>query len=169
MDKEKKILGKTAAPFLISSRKENCDTLLDMLRQAHQDLVIFSHNLDGPLYDTSEFTDTVRKLSLDNKNSKVRILIQELDFLIKHGHRIVELARRLPTSIEIRHADSRFEHVNTCYSIVDHKGVILRNDAYRFDAKADYHDPRLALELTKQFDEMWEQSEPSTEMHRLHI
>ena len=169
MDKEQKILGKSAVPFLIDSRKENYHVLLDMISQARQDLAIFSHNLDGPLYDTSEFVDSIRKLSLDNKNSKVRILIQELDFMIKHGHRLVELARRLPTSIEIRHANSRFEHVNSCYSIVDHKGVILRNDAYRFDARADYHDPRLALELTKQFDEMWEQSEPSTEMQRLHI
>lgn len=169
MEKQQKILGTTAEPFLISSRKENYDVLLDMLKQASQQLVIFSHNLDGQLYDTSEFIDTIRKLSLDNKHSQVRILIQELDFLIKHGHRLIELSRRLPTSIEIRKTDHRFEQLNSCYAIVDNKGVVLRNDSFRFDAKADYHDPRLAKELTKQFNEMWEQSEPSLEMQRLHI
>ena len=169
MQKQQSILGKTAKAFLVSSRQENYNLLLDMIKQARHDLVIFSHSFDGKLYDTAEFTDSLRKISLDNKNSRVRILLQELDFLVKHGHQVIELARRLPTYIEIRHANPRFEHVNTCYAIVDHKGVITRSDAYRYDAKVDYHDPKLALELTKQFDDMWEQSEPSTEMQRLHI
>lgn len=169
MEKDQYILGKSAKPFLVSSRQDNYDILLEMIKQARHEVVIFSHNLDGQLYDTSEFIDGIRNISLDNSHSMIRILTQELDFIIKHGHRLIELARRLPTSIEIRQANARFDHVNTCFSIVDHKGVILRNDTYRYDAKVDFHDPRMAMELEKQFNEMWEQSEPSMEMHRLHI
>ena len=169
MKNEQNTLGKTANPFLVSSRQENYDVLLDMIKQSHHDVIIFSHSLDGQLYDTSEFAENLRQLSLDNKHSKIRVLIQELDFIIKNGHRLVELARRLPTSIEIRKANSRFENVNSNFAIIDHQGVILRNDAYRYDAKVDYHDPRLAKELTKQFNEMWDHSEPSMEMQRLHI
>ena len=169
MEKEQHILGKTAKPFLISSRKENYSLLLDMLNQAQQDVVIFSHSLDGQLYDTTEFIDALRQLALNNKDSQSRILIQEMDFLVKNGHRIIELARRLPTSIEIRKVNHQFDHINTSYAIVDRKGIVLRNDAYRYDAKVDFHDPRLAKDLLKQFNEMWEQSEPSMEMQRLHI
>ena len=169
MDKEQHILGNTAKPFLISSRKENYSLLLDMLNQAQQDVVIFSHSLDGQLYDTTEFIEALRQLALNNKHSQSRILIQEMDFLVKNGHRIIELARRLPTSIEIRKVNHQFDHINTSYAIVDRKGIVLRNDAYRYDAKVDFHDPRLAKDLLKQFNEMWEQSEPSMEMQRLHI
>ena len=169
MGKQQPTLGKTAKPFLVSSRQENYDLLFDMIGQSQHDLFVFSHNFDGALYDTNELTERLRKLLLNNKNSHARILVQDMNFLVKHGHRIVELGRRLPTSIEIREANKRFEHVNTCYAVADNHGVILRTDAFRFDAKIDYHDPRLAKDLLKQFNEMWEQSEPSTEMQRLHI
>ena len=169
MDKQDKIIGKTAKPYLISSRQENYDVFLDMLKQAHQELIIFSHSFDGQLYDTSEWIEALRQLALNNKHTQTRILIQEMDHLIKNGHRIIELSRRLPTSIEIRKANSRFENVNTNFYVIDQHGVIMRNDAYRYDAKVDYHDPRLARDLLKQFNEMWEQSEPSMEMQRLHI
>src|SRR5210317_1197262 len=161
MEKQQPILGKTAKPYLISSRQENYDLLFDMLGQAQHNLFIFSHNFDGALYDTNEFIERLRHLLLNNKNSMARILVQDMNFLVKHGHRIVELARRLPTSIEIREANKRFEHVNTCYAVADNHGVIFRTDAFRFDAKIDYHDPRLAKDLLKQFNDMWEQSEPS--------
>ena len=169
MEKQQLTLGKTSKSFLVSSRQENYDLLFDMIGQSQHDLFVFSHNFDGALYDTNELAERLRKLLLNNKNSHARILVQDMNFLVKHGHRIVELGRRLPTSIEIREANKRFEHVNTCYAVADNHGVIFRTDAFRFDAKIDYHDPRLAKDLLKQFNEMWEQSEPSTEMQRLHI
>jgi hypothetical protein len=169
MNTDKYQLGKTSAPFLISSRQENYDLLLNMLQQAQQSLSIFSYNFDGQLYNTSEFISSLRSLSLDNRNSQVRILIQDMNFLVKHSHRVIELSRRLPTSFEIRESGPQFEHLNSCYSILDGRGVILRSDAMRYDAKVDFHDPRLAKELLKQFNEIWDQSEPSPEIQRLHI
>jgi len=62
MKNEQTTLGKTANPFLVSSRQENYDVLLDMIKQSHHDVIIFSHSLDGQLYDTSEFAENLSPL-----------------------------------------------------------------------------------------------------------
>ena len=169
MDLDSLKLGEDKEPFMISSRQDNYDALLAMLNQAHQSLDIYSHNLDGSLYDTSECLTAIKQLSLNNKKAGVRILLRDVDYITKHGHRFVELARRLPSSLEIRRISSDFEHIISCYSIIDDRGVIFRNDAMRFEAKACFNDPLLARDLHKQFNEIWNQSEPSQEMRSLHI
>ncbi|MGD9391246.1 MAG: hypothetical protein PVG18_12310 [Thioalkalispiraceae bacterium] len=162
-------LGETSDSFMINTRQENHDVLLQMITQAQHSLSMFSHNLDATLYDTGQYLAALKQLSLNNKHSKVRILIRDIDFITKHGHRFIELARRLPSSIEIRQTSSEYEHIITAYSIVDDRGIILRNDALRYEAKVNFNDPMLARDLLKQFNEIWNQSEPSQEMQRLHI
>lgn len=169
MQLETLTLARDSESFLISSRQENHDALLAMVKQAKQSLEIYSHNLDGVLYDTAEYLAALKQLSLNNKVSKIRILLRDIDYISKNGHRLIELARRLPTFVEIRQTSSNFDHIISCYSIVDNRGVIFRNDALRFEAKVNFNDPLLARDLLKQFNTIWEQSEPSQEMRSLHI
>lgn len=169
MQLDKLVLATDSESFLVSSRQENHDALLSMLKQAKQSLDIYSHNLDGSLYDTHDFTEALKRLSLKNKATKIRVLLKDIDYINKHGHRLVELARRLPTFIEIRHVSSEFEHITSSYAVVDNRGIIFRNDALRFDAKVNFNDPMLARDLAKQFNTIWEQSNPSQEMRSLHI
>lgn len=162
-------LAEDSEPFMISSRQDNHDALLAMLKQAHQSLDIYTHNLDASLYDTAEYLAALKQLSLNGRNSKTRILIRDIDYISKHGHRFIELARRLPSFIEIRQISSDFDHIISCYSIIDNRGIIFRNDALRYEAKVSFNDPLLARDSLKQFDKIWNQSERSQEMRSLHI
>lgn len=169
MELDKLKLASDSEDFLISSRQENYDALLSMLKQARQSLAIYSHNLDGSLYDTSEFIEALKQLSLNNKVSTIRVLLRDIDYISRHGHRFVELARRLPSFIEIRQTSSDFDHIISCYSIVDKRGIIFRGDALRYEARVNFNHPLVARDLLKQFDTIWEQSESSQEMRNLHI
>jgi len=162
-------LAEDSEAFMIDSRQDNHDALLAMVKQARHSLEIYSHNLDGSLYDTSEFVSAIKQLSLNGNLSKVRVLLRDLDHITRHGHRVVELGRRLPSFLEIRQVNSDFEHIISCYSIVDHRGIIFRNDALRYEAKVNFNDPLLSRDCLQQFNEIWNQSDPSQEMRNLHI
>jgi len=169
MEFENRQLAKDDEEFLINSRQNHHDALLSMLQQAHLSLDIYSYNLDGSLYDTDEYLTAIKQLSLNSKNSKIRILLKDTDYVNKHGHRFVTFARRLPSFMEIRQVNSDFEHIISCYSIVDERGIIFRSDALRYEAKINFNGPLLARELLKQFNQIWNHSEPSQEMRSLHI
>ena len=162
-------LGETTEVLALSTREENYITMLSMLQQAHSSMDLLTHKLDGHLYNTAEFADAFRQLAISNRNPSIRILVHDSNYLGQHGHRFLEIARRLTSSIEIRKVDKNFQHLLHNYTIFDRQGVIFRPNPERFEAKADFHAPAQARERLQEFDKIWQHSETPTELRRMHI
>jgi hypothetical protein len=86
-----------------------------------------------------------------------------------HGHRIVELARRISSHIFIHRADEEEQSRIDSFMIVDEIRLIRRPHNSRFEGSAEFNNPGEARYYLKTFNETWERSWPEPELRRLHI
>ncbi len=155
--------------ILLERSGEHYATALDMLRRTRRSVHVFSRRLDGKLYDTREFAETVARLATRQPRVRIRILLQEIDPLIKHGHRLIELSRRLTTAMEIRAVHPDYRQHNEAFMVFDERRIIHRSLADRYEGFAADDDPDLARQLLAFFTEVWASSTVDPNLRRLHL
>ncbi|HHI94273.1 MAG TPA: GNAT family N-acetyltransferase [Gammaproteobacteria bacterium] len=168
-DLPKQILGETRGYIDLKGLEDNKQAAIHMVAQGQRSLNLFTPNLAPRVFDNEDFIEAVKKLAIHNSRSRVNILILDPSEAVAHGHRIVELARRISSHIFIHRADEEDRnHVDT-FMIVDDVGIIRRAHNDRFEGLAEFNNPAEARMLLKTFNEMWERSQPEPELRRLHL
>lgn len=134
---------------------------------ARREILIFTHDLDAPLYDQAPFLGEVRRLALAQPHRPVRVLVFEPRRAVSDGHRLVELGRKLGSRIGMRRTAEEFRHRSDAFLVVDATGYCLRRLADRHEAQVDLAAPGPAARLRAEFEQMWELSSEDTELRRL--
>ena len=129
-----------------------------MAAQATQGLRIFSRDLDAALYDHDEFLESARRLALHNPRSPIQILLVDTEPALHQGNRLIELARQVPSRMEIRCVPTEFHDHHEAFLIVDDEGYVLRPVAEVFEGHADFSSPRQVRYLHNEFEYIWERS-----------
>ena len=166
---EKRQLGRDAGLITLETRAENRLICTHMAGQARHELCLFSRDLDKSIYDHVPFLDAVKSLALHSRTSRIRILLQDHERVIKYGHRFIELARHLSSSAEIRvpHGDWLSHAEN--FMLADRYGYVHRELSTRYEATADYHDPLAVQHMQNSFEEIWESAQVDLELRRLYL
>jgi hypothetical protein len=162
-------LGVSDTEIELGTRAETRYATDMMAGQANNSLEIFSRDLDPFLYDREPFLEALSRLCLRNRKAQVRVLVQDPVTPVKRNHRLIELARRLSSSIELRQPHSDYQTYNEAFLIADHCGIIHRGLADRFEGTARFYDPVEAQRKLKWFTEIWERSQVHPEFRRLHL
>ncbi len=147
--------GGTPEPLEVETSLELRRVSVDMARQARRSLRIVSLHLDPPVYDTLEFLDAVKQFVLGHRRARVHLLVKDPAPIVRDGHRLHQLARRLSTFIEMRVSAPEHDDHHAAFMVVDGAGAIWRPFADRFEAEATFADVKLARDLTDTFDKMW--------------
>jgi len=140
-----------------------------MVGQTQASLDITSRDLDPYLYDCEIFLDLLSGLCLRNRQARIRFLVQDPSTPIKRCHRLIELGRKLSSSIEFRQPHQDYQNFNEACLIADQCGLIHRSLADRFEGTANFYDPVAARRKLDFFTEVWERSESHPEFRRLHL
>ena len=140
-----------------------------LTQQTSRSIDIISKHLDPGVFDNLDFIDALKKLSISSKFTKIRILLNDSEPMIKNGHRMIELIQLLTSSIEVRKISEEYKLRNNAFSIFDGKGIIYLPHADRYEGFANFNRPRLATELVNFFNEVWEHSTPDENLRRLYI
>ena len=166
---ETRQLGRDAGLLTLQDRAENRLVCAHMAGQARRELCLFTRDLDKALYDQAPFLDAVRALALRSRTSRLRILLQDHERVVKQGHRLIELVRHLSSSAEIRipHRDW-LEHAQN-FLLADRHGYVHRELATRYEATANYHAPLEVRHMLNRFEEIWESAQVDAELRRLYI
>jgi len=106
---------------------------------------------------------------MHSPRARIRILLLDDRRLIKGSHRLLELARRLTTSLELRRPIAEYRERSDEFLLVDQSAYLHREQADIPQAVASYHGPLKARSLQGAFLEIWEHSEPDPEIRRLHL
>lgn len=166
---EERILGETDEKLEIGTSEENREVATQMVQQCRRHLDIISRSLDPAVYDTPEFSEAVKDLALRSRFSKIRIVIIDVDAMLHRGHRLLNLAQRLTTFIEMRTPGPDHLGFNEAMLIADSTGVIHRQLSDRYDGIANFNDKSLAGQLLQQFDEIWEKATIDSNLRRLYL
>jgi hypothetical protein len=161
------ILGESAGPISIDTREENRLATLALAQQAARTMHVFSHHLDPGIYNNQAFIDAVTKLAVRSRYSKIQILVQDTQPIIKNGHRIIEASRRVSSFVKIRKVHQDYQDHPQAFFIVDETGYNLRNLSSRYEGQVDFNGRKEARNLVKFFDEVWLKSEPEPMLRQL--
>lgn len=142
---------------------------LSMARQAARSIDIVSRQLDPLMYDDSDFCNAVSRLVVGSQRARIRALLRHTEPVVKGGHRLVSLAQRLSSFIELRVPAREYEEYNPAFLIVDGAGVIYRQLSDRYEASVSFNNPRLAGELGRQFEDMWQTASADANLRRANL
>lgn len=142
---------------------------VSMARQAARSIEIVSRKLDPPMYDNDDFCQAVSRLVTGSRRARVRVLLRQVDPVMRHGHRLLNVAHRLSSFIEMRVPAPEYDDFNGAFLVVDGTGIIDRRLSDRFEARVSFNDPRAAQELRRQFEEMWQTSVSNANLRRSYI
>ncbi|MDH5784398.1 MAG: hypothetical protein OEZ16_02180 [Chromatiales bacterium] len=151
------------------SSEQNRQLALQLVEQASHEVLIASYDFDTRIYSNSEFVDALSALARKHRDARVNILVWNTTSAVKNGHRVIDLAQRLTSSIHIHEPDRVHKDFVESFMVVDGCAYLRRPVADRFEGEADFHAPLLARDLKERFMEMWERSTPSSEFRRLRI
>lgn len=162
-------LGKDPEPILVATSGDNRIAAVALVKQGRRYLHIFSRDLDPAVYDTTTFVSAVRELATYSRYSQIRILVQNSERIAKHGHRLVQLAHRLSSFIQVRKPARDHQALSEAFLVVDKLGLLHRKMSDRYDGVVNFNAPLEAAALVRFFDEVWDRSEPDPELRRLYI
>jgi len=162
-------LGDDSETYHVDSSEEVLLASVAMLSQTRRTLEIVSRHLDPLIYDTVEFSARLQRFIVGAKRASVRIIVMDSTPIIGRGHRVIDLAQRLTSYIELRNPGRQHANYNSAFLLADRIGSVHRILADRFDGVINFNDARAAKSLGEQFEEMWPLATPDLNFRRLSL
>ena len=145
------------------------DVALQIAQTCRRELYIASRHLDPAIYDSNPFIEALKALAINNRLARIRILVNDSAPVVSNGHRLIELAYRLSSFIAIRTPSRDYRQFNEAMLLADNTAYIHRRFADRYEGTASFDDKRVASDLTRRFNEIWERAEIDPNFRRLHL
>lgn len=162
-------LGSTDIEIELATRTEVEHATNLIITQTQDTLDIFSRNLDPDIYEKTDFLANLSQLCLRNRKARIRFLVQQPAEAVKRCQRLLELARKLSSSIELRQPHPDYGQHNEAFLVADECGLIYRKLSDRYEGTANFYTPVEAKRKAGLFTEIWDRSEVNPEFRRLHL
>lgn len=128
---------------------------VSLAQTASRYIYILSPQLDHEVFDSAELVQALSELARRSRQTEIHILVSDTRALVARGHRLLALARRLPSVVLIRKAGHHPQWKGQTVVIRDRDGFLYKaadvdKDAhYQPDSRAETQ-PHLEL-----FQELW--------------
>ena len=162
-------LGASSEEFETISRSEVFEVSQRLAAQAQRLLLLHTENLSPEIYDRPAFLDTVSEFSRRHSQTRFLVLIQDARQAVQRGHRLIELARQLSSTVAFRRPAGEYRHFHETFLLADSTGYLPRRIPGRYEGVACFNAPGKAADWEKYFMEVWERSEPDLELKRLFL
>lgn len=139
------------------------------VRLARREIALLSPRLDRAVFEQEAFLDALRALLRHSRQSRVRILVQDVRPIIEHGHRLLHLARRLPSGIELRRLSEHPDWDGDTLLLRDRSGVLSHPGGESNPGNYRPNDRGRCLTALGRFDELWRCGSHDPEFRALSI
>jgi hypothetical protein len=132
-------------------------------------LCILSPALDHAAFDNEPLAEGISALVRQSRQTEVRILVANTSAIVNRGHRLLNLARRLPSSVQLRRLDEHPDWNGQTVVIRDRDGVLYKpggSDADGFYEPASRASTQRHLDL---FNELWRHSVQDPNLRALRL
>ncbi len=145
------------------------DLAVELCRTAARHLCILSPRLDHAAFDNPELAAAISTLARNSRQSEIRILINDSRSLVSRGHSLLELARRIPSSVRIQKLAEHPDWNNQTVVIRDRDGVLYKPGDSNHEA---FYEPSSRASTERHlelFNDLWRYSEQDTNLRTLSI
>jgi hypothetical protein len=163
------MLGVTEGEILVEDRSLNIAAVHKLASSAMLNINIISRNLNHQIFDRSDIVDVFSQFIRKNRNTCVRIILFDSTNVIKDGHRLINLADKVPSKISIRKLPKEYAYYNESLMTADGKGFIHNPQSDRYEGNVSFNDHMRCAELDKTFTDHWHQSEIPLDLRRVSI
>lgn len=169
---ERPALAPAPKPVILraTTREELIDVTQTLLVGAKHSMCVLVRELHPQLLDDTACLVELRRLAISGRGASIRILAQDLTRALEDGTRLLELAQRLSSIIELRRPieqpDLEYESAFMC---VDTQGYLFRPLEHDMLATGSTYAPGRHAELMRLFEAVWARSEPWPELRPLGI
>ncbi|PHS15664.1 MAG: hypothetical protein COA86_13355 [Kangiella sp.] len=157
------------APLNIQSFESLKLATLNLFKQSKRLIQIYSFSLDKRILNNREIELTMTKLLRTSRYAKIQCLIYDEKELQGFDHRIVSLAQRFTSFIEIRVIPEDLKNTNAGYYIVDKQFMIYRSNRENYEALLFKQRQIEVKDKIKHFEDVWQQSRPASFLRALHL
>lgn len=157
-------LGASATAQTFGEMSEARQHALALISQARRSLSIYTPDLEPWLYNHSSIQKACSRFLLAHPRNRLRILVGDSSHAIKQGHRLITLARRLTSSVQIRKHHPDMPVQTYSFLIADECGVLIRPNVDQMSGHALYRDPGRARQQQRLFSAAWDRSLPDPDL-----
>lgn len=153
----------------LENLSDNREASTAVATAAKRELALFSRDLEPLIYDSEPFLAVVQALATRSRMSRIRVVSIDPGPAIRAGHRLIALAQRFSSYIEIRRASRDHAELAETFLVADEVALLYRPVSSRYEGYADLYAPPAARLSLKTFAGIWEAAEPDPEFRRLGI
>jgi predicted GNAT family N-acyltransferase len=142
------------------SREDTAASRLQLLREARHDLSIRLPMLHNDTFASLDELAELRRVATSGRSARIRVLLHDPESALRNDHRLIALAQRLSSTIQIRMPVDELDlgYRSACL-LNDAGGYLFLPEADRPSGRAASHDRAAQAPLQRHFDETWERSE----------
>ena len=154
---------------LFDGREQATQLVLLLAQQAHRQICILGTNIDHALFDQQEFIDCVSELARRSPRTEIRIIVHDTLFNVQHGHRLIDLAQRLTSSIHIKNTARQHHDLQQTLLLIDDSGYLICPRSTRYEGRCHFDDRLETRNLQALFDDIWQSGSPDSALRRLSV
>lgn len=143
---------------MLEGKPALAEAIVELCERARREILIFAQDLDPSLFDSVELHETLSRFARRNVQSKVRILVHDVTRMVRDGHRLLTLSRRLPSSIAIRRVHPDMQDRTENMVLADRTGLVIQP---QFDTErgfTNFNDAPLTRQYGEVFDRLHNRS-----------
>jgi hypothetical protein len=163
-------LGDSPGLLRLDSSSAQQHAIGRLAAQARLQLLIRTPDLEPALYDRAPVLNAVLRLAMQRSGRlPVRVLVADPTPSLKRGHRLIDLARRFSSAIQIRTLPEQCADAGEACLLADEMGYGLRPTAEHDSLLVNFADGGQARRLRRRFELLWQHSQIDPELRQLYL
>ena len=165
------ILGETDIRVELSHLLMLQQAAIALLAQAKREVLIVTTNLEHERFDNEDFINALSAFARSSRYATTRILVADPSLAVTEGHRLVKLARKLSSLVEIRqlHDDDIDSSQPQSWLVADDIGLLRCINRDPWQGSLLPKGTPYAQQARGRFLEWWERSEEIQDFRELSI
>jgi hypothetical protein len=158
------------SPRAIDGREDIAAVRLQLLAATRYKLAIYLPALSPDVLASPAELAELRRIATSGRGAEIRIILGDPAAALRAGHRLIDLAQRLPSFLQIRtpgEEETGETRNNSAWLLNDGYGYLFLPQADRLEARSALRDGPGQAPLLLQFEQMWERALPATQLQPL--
>lgn len=159
-----------AVALQCTTREELIGITHTLLAGARHGMCVLVRELHPQLLNDTACLVELRRLAISGRGASIRVLAQDLTRALQEGTRLLDLAQRLSSVIEMRRpVEPQDLEYPSAFMCVDTQGYLFRPVEHQMAADGSTWAPGRHALLMRKFEEVWARSDPWPELRALGI
>lgn len=156
----------------VKDREDLAAARLQLLAKARYKVSLYVPTLDPDAFSSPAELAELRRIATAGRGAGIRVLLGDPAAALRAGHRLIDLAQRLPSALQIRTptADEGGEiESRRAWLLNDTYGYLFLPDADRPEGRTALRDGPGQAPLLLQFEQIWERASPASQLQPLDL